>query len=177
MTESFSVGDRLAPRTNLDMDEATAWFLSYVRGRRIMMAGGGAALAAVAIIVIVIHYGSSNLNTWMAGVALGGVLVVVGSLNGRRVLREIIPSCRDRAARWNCGRGVRESAGSAVINRVLSTLDDVGGRNRTPKIEFKAIWYTPGIAESPSGEARVYGGEGVGQAVLAIGNQARSWGR
>jgi hypothetical protein len=69
------------------------------------------------------------------------------------------------------------SAGSLAVNRVLATLDDVGGRNRTPKVEFKAIWFTPGIAEAPDSEARVYGGEAVGRAVLAIGDQGAVMGR
>jgi len=73
------------------MDESTAWFLSYVRGRRLMMAGGGVALAALGVVVIVVHHGSANLNIGMGGVTLVGVLLALGSLADRTVLREVLP--------------------------------------------------------------------------------------
>jgi hypothetical protein len=162
--------------SNVGIDDVTSWFLSYVRGRRRMMVGGGLVATALGVILIVTHQ-STTLDVWMGGLILFGVLLLIGSLNGRRVLREIIPTlsgpCRTMELRtW----GYR-SPGSRAINCVLATLDEVGGTNRTPKIEFKAIWFTPGIGESPSCEARVYGGEAVGRAVFAIGSQGAVMGR
>jgi hypothetical protein len=108
--------------------------------------------------------GQRTLNIWMGGVTLLGVLLAVGSLAGRRVVREIVPVLSGPSRTMELRTRGSRSAGSPTIIRVLATLDDVGSRNRTPKIEFKAIWHTPGIAEAPGSDARVYGvGEAEGR--------------
>ena len=66
---------------------------------------------------------------------------------------------------------------SPITNRVLATFDDMGSTNRVPRFEVKATWFTPGIAERPHGEARVYGGGRRGDVVLATGPQGTVLGR
>ena len=53
-------------------------------------------------------------------------------------------------------------------NAVLATLDELGSTERTPLVEFKARWFTPGIGEAPSSRADMFGDSKKGQVVLAV---------
>lgn len=111
----------------------------------------GSFVIAVGVVVIVIHHKSSTLNVYMGGVATFGILLILGgTLAGRRLLKEL-PTQMNLPARTMELFTYPYSAGPRNVfnvKRILATLDEVGSHERTPAIEFKAIWFTPGIGEA-----------------------------
>lgn len=157
--------------------QPTTGFISYVRRRQSKMISGGVAAVFIGIVVIVADHKTAGLNIAMGAVILLGVVLVLSSLSGRRLLREIDGSLAGPSRTMELHTYGYRTMRSVYNNRVLATLDDVGSTNRTPRIEFKAVWFTPGIAAAPAGEARVFGGDSSGQAVLAIAESGGVMGR
>jgi hypothetical protein len=157
--------------------QPTAEFLPYVRRRQAKMVGGSAVAVVVGIAVILAYHKVVTLNIVMGGVIVVGILLALGTMSGRRLLREIDKSLAGPARTMELQTYGYRSIKAVTNNRVLATLDDVGSTNRTPKVEFRAIWFTPGLAEAPGGTARVFGVEAVGEAVLAIANNGGVLGR
>jgi hypothetical protein len=157
--------------------QPTAEFLLYVRRRQAKMVGASAVAVIVGIAVIAAYHKVASLNIVMGGVIAFGVLLALGTVSGRHLLREINNCLAGPSRTMELQTYGYRTVKAVSNNRVLATLDDVGSTNRTPKVEFKAIWFTPGLAEAPGGAARVFGGESVGQAVLAIADNGGVLGR
>lgn len=156
---------------------AVTSFLSYVRRRQRLMLSGGCGTAAVGVVVIVARHSSANLNIWMGALVLVGALLVLGTIPGRRLLRDIAPALSSSSRTMELQTWGYRTVRAPVVNRVLATLDDVGSTNRVPKFEVNATWFTPGIATAPHGDAIVYGGRVKGEALLAVGAQGAILGR
>jgi hypothetical protein len=155
-------------------------FLKYVHRRRFLMVMCGSLATTLGIVVIAIHPQNSGLDVAMGALSIFGVLAVLGgSLASMRLLKEIpeqisLPCRSMELFTYSYSAGPRNLFG---FKRILATLDEVGSHERTPAIEFKAVWFTPGIGESTSSPAEVFGGRKHGQAILAFSHNGCVLGR
>ncbi len=152
-------------------------FLAYVRRRQRLMLYGGTILFALGVLVLVTHHSNAGLNIWIGALALVGVLLALGTIPGRRLLRDIGPALEGPSRTMELQTWGYRTTRSPYRNRVLATLDDIGSTNRVPKFELTATWFTPGIAQGPHGEAVVCGGKARGDPLLAVGAQGAVLGR
>ena len=104
----------------------------------------------------------------MGVVIFVGSVLLGGTVRSRQLLHQLESTLAGPTRAMELQTYGYRTMRSIYNNRVLATLDDAGSTNRTPTVEFKAIWFTPGIAEAPGGEATVYGGGAPGRAVMAI---------
>jgi hypothetical protein len=132
------------------------------------MLWGGGVVAVGGILATWLLSEHVNAQIVAGGIAIGGLCYWVAALSGVVLLRRAIRAAAEHGRRMELSTYLYRGVKSMTNDRVLSTLDDIGSKERTPLMEFKARWFTPGIAESPSSEADVYGGMEKGQAVLAV---------
>jgi len=153
-------------------------FLAYVRRRQSLMGRIGVAIIVVGIVAITAAHGVADLDIFMGAVVIVGVCLVVAAGAGRRLLREATAALAGPSRSLELQTYPYRAGWRSIGNdRVLATLDEPGSGARTPLVEFKATWFTPGIGEAPRGEARVFGGTRQGQAVLAVSDRGGVMGR
>ncbi len=151
-------------------DQATVGsFLRWVQHRRaLMLAGGGLAAAGAAVGIAAFHGGGFRMLDWLFGFVLAcGMMVATGSFTGARRLAEATTLAQGPSRTLELALWPYRTSGRAIVkNAVLGTLDEMGSTERTPAVEFRAIWFTPGIGESPQSEAEVFGRLVLGSTVV-----------
>lgn len=148
--------------------EPVVLFLAYVRRRQRLMLLGGTLFFAVGVVVMLVGPGGATLDIYMGAVTLFGFVLALGTVPGRRLVRDIGPALSGPPRTMEVQTWGYRSIRSPYTNRVLATLDEPGSTDRVPKLEVKATWFTPGITRHPAGDAAVYGVEVRGGPILAV---------
>jgi hypothetical protein len=125
-------------------------------------------VAVAGAVVTSLLSGLIGIRIVLGAVAFAGLCLVAGAMNGKRLLRQATSESSQASRSMELFTYPYRSIKAITNNAVLATLDELGSTERTPPVEFKARWFTPGIGEAPSSRADMFGDSKKGQVVLAV---------
>lgn len=145
----------------------TEEFFRFVRRRRLMLAAGGIVSAVPGLIGL--QFAARSLAVWFAALALLGAFLLAAAFSGVGMLRQARELLTTQPRTMQLTTAPLATTRWSLPNKQLRvSLDRSGSPDSTPIAEFRAVWFSPGPAETPARQARVYGALDHRQPVLAV---------